>query len=266
MPARSVFVQGVKHSGTTILYRMLAYHPDVTWFSQYSLRDGSLPGRRRVIGTVWADTAIRRRTSFRWGKERHRLDQFLTPRPVEAPTIFDYLAPVSWHGRIRAEETLAAFERFRTVQGRLGLVVKLPRLWDRAEAISRMEPHTRQLHIIRDPWASSLSLRETFQGEGGDGDALVRAARYWRRATDAMLHEERRSGQVMTLGYEEFCEDVHGQIERCLGFCGLDRMRFPFGSVPAQLSSTNASWYGRMDAEDRSLLTLEFGDRPVPSS
>ena len=42
-----VFVFGVDHSGTTILYRMLAYHPDLTWFSQFSLRRGEIPGRRR---------------------------------------------------------------------------------------------------------------------------------------------------------------------------------------------------------------------------
>jgi hypothetical protein len=258
-----VFVQGVKHSGTTILYRMLAYHPDLTWFSQYSLRDGSLPGRRRLPGALWADTAIRRRTNFRWAKERHRFEQFLTPRPVEGPTIFEYLAPESWHGRIRTEETLDAFERFRAMQGRPSLIVKLPRLWDRAEAISRMAPDTRQVHIVRDPWACAMSLRETFRGKGAEGDALLRAARYWRGATEAMQHEERRSGRVLTVRYEELCDDLHGTIERCLAFCGLDHSCFPYDRVPGRLVSSNARWYELIDEGDESVLRSEFGDRPA---
>ena len=39
------FILGAAHSGTTILYRMLALHPEVLWFSQFSLRSGEIAGR-----------------------------------------------------------------------------------------------------------------------------------------------------------------------------------------------------------------------------
>ena len=43
MVTRAIFVVGVEHSGTTILYRMLARHPDLAWLSHYSMRDGKNP-------------------------------------------------------------------------------------------------------------------------------------------------------------------------------------------------------------------------------
>jgi hypothetical protein len=46
---RPVYMYGAAHSGTTILYKMLALHPGATWFSQYSQRDGSVSGRRRWL-------------------------------------------------------------------------------------------------------------------------------------------------------------------------------------------------------------------------
>ena len=48
MATRAIFVVGVEHSGTTILYRMLARHPDLAWLSHYSMRDGEIPNRCRV--------------------------------------------------------------------------------------------------------------------------------------------------------------------------------------------------------------------------
>ena len=58
-----VFVFGADHSGTTILYRMLAYHPDLTWLSQFSLRRGEIPGRRRRPAADRLDPMLRVRAA-----------------------------------------------------------------------------------------------------------------------------------------------------------------------------------------------------------
>ena len=64
-----IFVMGAQHSGTTILYKMIALHPDVTWFSQFSKRDGSIPGRFRFPGYRLLDHILRRRFRHSWLKE-----------------------------------------------------------------------------------------------------------------------------------------------------------------------------------------------------
>jgi hypothetical protein len=67
--ASPVFVFGAAHSGTTILYRMLAYHPGLTWLSQFSLRAGEIPGRRRAPGANRVDLVLRS-VPHRWRKGR----------------------------------------------------------------------------------------------------------------------------------------------------------------------------------------------------
>src|SRR5215217_7217233 len=88
---RPVYVLGVAHSGTSILQKMLAYHPDAAWFSQYSLRDGSVPGRRRLPLAGAADRVLRRAVRHDWRKERGGLLGSAIPRPGEAHTLLLYV-------------------------------------------------------------------------------------------------------------------------------------------------------------------------------
>ena len=78
---RPVYVYGAAHSGTTILLKWLALHPDTTWFSQYSLRDGSVAGRRRLPLAHAMDRALRPVVRHDWRKEKGRLS-WLPPRPL----------------------------------------------------------------------------------------------------------------------------------------------------------------------------------------
>ena len=43
-PIVPIFILGAAHSGTTIMYNMIGYHPDATWFSRYN-RPWILVGR-----------------------------------------------------------------------------------------------------------------------------------------------------------------------------------------------------------------------------
>ena len=85
-----VFVFGADHSGTTILYRMLAYHPALTWLSQFSLRRGEIPGRGRRPMADRLDPVLRS-VRHPWRKETTRLRHWLVPQPGEEATIWAYL-------------------------------------------------------------------------------------------------------------------------------------------------------------------------------
>jgi hypothetical protein len=45
----TIFIIGVDRSGTTILYRMLAYRPALCWFSQFSMRRSEIRGGPLVV-------------------------------------------------------------------------------------------------------------------------------------------------------------------------------------------------------------------------
>jgi hypothetical protein len=63
---------------------MLALHPGATWFSQYSQRDGSVSGRRRLPLAHPVDRP------HQWRKETQGLRR-LIPRPGEVHTILLYV-------------------------------------------------------------------------------------------------------------------------------------------------------------------------------
>ena len=85
-----VFLFGVDHSGTTVAYRMLAYHPDLAWFSQFTLRDGTIPGRPRRPGAGLLEPRLRF-VPHAWDKGDPAWRRWLGPRPGEEGQIWDYL-------------------------------------------------------------------------------------------------------------------------------------------------------------------------------
>src|SRR5690554_5553188 len=103
---RAVFlVFGAQHSGTTLLLKFLAMHPDLAWFSQWSQRDGRFPERRRIFGARPVDRMLRRFFRFSWEKvDRVGLQRYLPADPGEEETIWRplVLGPESIEERARA--------------------------------------------------------------------------------------------------------------------------------------------------------------------
>jgi len=104
-PVVPIFILGAAHSGTTILYNMIGYHPDVTWFSRYNRpwirwdapQDGYLNGLSRIgRGIVtWTlsetDRALRK-LPYPWQKGDSLIRRAI-PEPIEAGRIWQRLIP-----------------------------------------------------------------------------------------------------------------------------------------------------------------------------
>jgi hypothetical protein len=245
---RPVYVLGVAHSGTTILQKMLAYHPETAWFSQYSLRDGSVDGRRRLPFAHAADRALRRVVRYDWRKEKGSRLRQLIPRPGEAHTIVLYV--------LAAESESEAAERLRRVvddecerwNKRVLIAKPLPLLGH--YGLLRAAHHdARVIHIVRDGRAVAASLRHKFMRSGESTEEGVnRAAARW---IDTIDEVERLGLPTLTLRYEDFCADVHGALTQALEHATLDPKSFPFEHVPRSLAATNA---GRV----KELASAEF--------
>ncbi len=278
---RPVFVIGVDHSGTTILYRMIARHPELAWLSQYSLRDGSIPGRMRVPFGGWINRAGRRLTDFTWRKR----EKVLRPEPSESAGTWRRLIPRSDEPLWRSDYSEEVAERVRSaIRAELEawhlnrIIFKIPYLTRAVALLDRILPDALFIHIIRDGRAVALSNRRLFLDEGrSPREALRAAARYWGDTLDyidrcAPLLGER----LWTVRYEDLCENVHQTVSDVWSFCGLDTASAYLAGVPVTLEPTNARWIENCPDEDRDLLdeTLEgtlrrlgyarFGDlRPV---
>jgi Sulfotransferase family len=244
-PAMSpVFVFGVDHSGTTILYRMLAYHPDLTWFSQFSLRDGQIPGRSRRPGAGRLDPLLRFRPHAWHKEEAPRLSRLLVPRPDVDERLWNHLLEddASAAGRVRA--CLSALSERH---GGRRVLAKRP-AFDRYLGVLRSAfPAARFVQIVRDGRPVALSGRAKIvagQSENGERvdpeDALLTAARHW---VDVLERAERTPGiDLLEIRYEDFCEDVHGTIRAILEHADLDPETFPFRRCPRTLENRNMRW------------------------
>jgi Sulfotransferase family len=243
-----VYVLGVAHSGTSILQKMLSHHPDAAWFSQYSLRDGSVPERRRVPFAHAADRALRGVVRHNWRKAKGGRLSRLTPHPGEMHAILLYV--------LAAESESEAADRLRrVVDSECGrwhknvLVAKPIPLRGHFHLLGAAHPDARIIHIVRDGRAVAASLRHKFMrsGESAAEGAHLAAAR-WSETLDEV---ERLGLSTLTLRYEDFCADVHGTLTRALQHATLEPKRFPFDLVPKSLAPTNA-------ARVRELAPAEF--------
>jgi hypothetical protein len=249
-------VVGAGHSGTTIVYRMLALHPDVTWLSQYSYPAlfGARGWRRTAAA---ADRWLRRVTVHDWTKTRlARGWRRVVPTPIEAFQIWDALMspgdPADQTRRIRAALTRAC-----ALACRDWLVVKPPgRYRSRcAPMISSAFRLGRYIHVTRDGRAVALSVsqKRLKRSEAEREVLLRRGAEHWLRAL-RQVGEYERQLPVLTVRYEALCADVWGQLRRMLEFAGLDPDRFPYVRLPRTLTSTNDDRLRRAAPDELAVL------------
>jgi Sulfotransferase family len=233
---RPTYVYGTAHSGTTILYKLLALHPDFAWFSQYSHRDGAVPGRRAVPLAHLADRVLRPRTTHDWHKERRGLRRRVIPRPGESHGILGYV--------VSAPTTAEAASRMRRLVDdecrrwrRTAFVAKPLPMIGHLDVLQAAHPNATLVHIVRDGRAVAASIREKFMRSGESSrEGVMHAAARW---LDVLEEVERLELPVLTLRYEDFCNDVHGGVRRALEHAGVDADRFPFGGIPQRLAATN---------------------------
>jgi hypothetical protein len=261
---RPVFIVGVDHSGTTILYRMMARHPELAWFSQYSLRGGGFPGRTWVPLHGLANRAGRSLFPFGWQKGTPRY----LPEPREGAGIWrkliprtdgflyasDYDGDMSARVRAAIREELDAWRLER-------MLVKIPYLTRAMQLLDRILPSALFIHIVRDGRAVALSNQKRFELAGQSPvEALRTSARTW---TDTLEYIEgmhaRLSSRLMTIRYEEFCSDVHGGLREVIRFSQLDPEGLDMNDIPETLRSTNDKWLAGCSPSDRALLDRELG-------
>ncbi|HLE78027.1 MAG TPA: sulfotransferase [bacterium] len=258
---RPVFIIGAGHSGTTIVYRMLSWHPHVAWLSQYSSHL-VLTGGPLAALAGGAERTARRLVAHSWRKSRYPWARRFAPVPVEGLGVW----------RAVLDDGLPREEAVRRVQRLIETVCQ----WDRASVflakppgkyrsrcapiISSAFPRARYIHVLRDGRAVALSVLDKKRragGRGGPEDLLHRAARHWMTAL-AQIESYAPTVPVHHLRYEALCADVHGELRTALEFCGLAVDAFPFDRCPPTLASTNAVRLNSASAEDLRRLDAEL--------
>ncbi|GAA4860470.1 sulfotransferase [Luteimonas vadosa] len=185
-----VFIVGMHRSGTTLLERMLAGHPDI--------RDG---GETNVFPA-----------SLRLAADHY------------APGVLD-AGIVRRLGRADLGEAGGAFRRYARwrAAGRGWLTEKLPSNFLNVGFILRALPEARILHMRRDPIDTCFSnLRTYFSGAAAYSYDQGELADFYLRYRRLMDHwHDRAPGRILDVDYELLVQAPEPQARRIAAFCGF---------------------------------------------
>lgn len=244
---KPIFIIGAGHSGTSILYRMLAAHPDFAWFSQYSCRGGEIPGRFQLPFYKYFNRILRSVFLHDWSKEEKGLK--IIPRPGDAEQIWNYI--FFEDKNIPEEEIIHRIRKVLEAEctnwHKGFILVKNIRLRRYLPLLERAWPEAKFIHIIRDGRAIALSRKYKKSKEGGDRskediENFFPRVKGWAEAIE-IIDREKKNLDFFELKYEDFCSDVRGYLKKILNYVGLEETRFPLDRFSATLTSMNSKWF-----------------------
>jgi len=263
-----IFVIGAEHSGTTILYRMLAKHSAVCWFSQYSMRGGEVPSRFRVPFYNQINKYGNKLFPITWRK-RFGLYEKLIPSPSEPHKIWEYLLPdekqffdESDFEKMQAQKMKDFIKMECDAWGKDVLITKLPRLTRAVAVLKQTFPDAHFVHIIRDGKAVALSNRHKFaRHTDSDMQALKDSANYWKEVVDYIGGQKEDIQKRYTeIRYEDVCVGVHSALKEILSDIGMPAEKISMEDVPEELTVTNHKHFDDCPKEDKRVLNDILSD------
>lgn len=247
-----IFLLGAARSGTSLLYKVMALHPQTTWLSNWVQR---FPGNPQLTALNRLARVLPERRARVWfgprgdnayvyGSKRQLRDRVF-PMPAEAESFYRRQGvPELAHHHATAEHDVVdrlqrAFATISRWDG--GRVVLTKRIANnrRVPVLSEAFPSAKFIEIIRDGRAVAASLSKVdwwedsivwwYGGTPADwrrdgGDPWELCARNWVEEVYAL----RRGlgavdpAQVLSVRYEELVADPTARLREILSFCGLD--------------------------------------------
>lgn len=235
------FVLGSAHSGTTILYKMIALHPEMSWFSQFSLRSGEISGRWSLPLSRTTERALRRLARHDWRKVDPSRWAWVVPQPGEVRTIWDSLLERGGTIEERAESVRACIEAFCLDSRHRFFVAKRPSFYRHIPVLRYAFPSARFVHIVRDGRPVALSVRHKFARVHGPEASLALAAEYWVEEIRA-VRSAAETIDLLEIRYEDLCVDVHDTLAKVLTHSMVPAVSRFVDRLPRRLSSTNEHW------------------------
>jgi len=272
-------------SWTSMFYRLLAYHPDLAWFSQWSLRNSKISGRTYIPLVNFLDK-YGRCVDLPWSKvtSMKGLNWFIyriIPSPSDGGNIWDWIFPVlkqktpyerdqnvasgvlptCGHDSIHEIKKRLYFVLGKILrdQGKSRILAKRPILIYVMPIIAQLLPNTKFVHIIRDPRAfclSSLKKGPILEYFENIHDAVCMFANYWLNTIKFLEQCQDKIGRdkVITLRYEDMIEDIPSTLEQIYSFADLTSSHLITKKIPDKIFNTNNLYFRKANSKHIKLI------------
>lgn len=254
-----IFIMGVEHSGTTILYRMLAQNSEFSWCSNYSRRLEEYPFLKWIPFYKAIVRIIRTVVPVSWQK-KFNVGYFACV-PLEGKQL-DAILPdeqLVYHKALEDPNYDTGIRNYINsiidLHGPKRALIKRPFLSRHVLTLEKVFPNAKFIYILRDGRAVAPSLVNKFSDTPmGKSKALVLAAEYWNEVVafwDNQVIPE-LGEKVFKLRYEDFCSDPSSVLKEISDFCGLKN--FQAKNIPSKLKVSNEKRFYQLSLEQKSLL------------
>jgi hypothetical protein len=282
----NVFLVGAPRSGTSLVYKTLCLHPDVSYISNWVRRAPSLPYLAVLNRAATHLPETRRKAWFGsgdnayvYGRRRPLLERAF-PMPVEGEPVYARagVGVGATNGRADLDRLRHSFDAVRRAGGGTAFVNKRIANNRRIRLLLDAFPDARFVEIVRDGRAVALSLANVdwwpdsvvwwcgmtpAQWAANGRDPWELCARTWVEELHATEHgmEHVPERQQLTISYEQLVRDPRTTLAGVALFAGLDPAvagRDWLGGVT--FPNRNEAWRERLDATAIATIEAIEGD------
>ena len=242
---RPIFIVGPPRSGTSLLYKILARHPDLAWFNRNHKRLPEWPRLARFLTAIRNQPDVPQESSAVWNRFCTGDDDCL----AEADATPEVRA---WYRGVVAGLTAA--------RGRPRFLAKLPAHSLRVAWLDAIFPDALFVVVVRDWRAVASSMVEKRRSDLPAGspwigvhipgwrDALKLAPEAFAARQFRVVHEtieaqlQRFPERSFRVFYEGLCDEPAATIRDLIDWCGLRWTEAFAASLPSDLVARNQAW------------------------
>jgi len=248
---RPLFIVGPHRSGTTLLYELLADHPEVGYMNRFNKRLVAFPRLAHWLTAAFGPDKPME-TQPVWDRFKRRDDDVMQAADATA-------RERQWYTRL-----IATVLR---VRGATRFLAKYPRLSLRLPWLDALFPDAIFIHVVRD-WRATVNstvnrkVKRDKRGGGWFGVFIPgwqemgslsherAAAEQYRYVTLELENAQQLfPGRVVQVHYEDLCAAPCESLRRLAERTGLSWPQAFRASLPECLESANFKWQERLDEE-----------------
>lgn len=275
---KPIFIVGSGRSGTTLLYNLLATHPEVCWFSNLTDKFPSfhcLAAMHRLLDAPLIGYHMKRQIIRR---------SMPSLRPSEAENIYHKYCRFQHARKTTSADITEEMElRFKCVTnehlrftGKKRFLNKQTANTQRIELIQSMFPKAYIIHIIRDgravansllhvPWWNNVDIwwlgYRPDRWEKAGREPVELCAQHWKRDVEEILqHKHLFKDRYFELKYEELVKRTRSTALDIFNFCHLKESKESEKLLPESLKNMNYKWESQLTEPQKRIVNSAIGN------